>query len=118
MPAFRGTCAYIPSTSVKTALVLPLLNSNIAKVVKPRQLIYLFIFLVFYVIFLFSSLLSIIKSVFSVKKKSDKRLLACMSPTKPFKITPILPKYSYYVHHVTAFESNQPKSSNSAFYQS
>lgn len=40
-----------------------------------------------------------------------------LSSTKPFKITPILPKYSYYVHHITCFTSNQPRSLTSALHQ-
>lgn len=40
-----------------------------------------------------------------------------LSTTKPFKITPILLKYSYYVLHITCFTFNQPRSLAAAFYQ-
>lgn len=45
-----------------------------------------------------------------VKSVQEQRNLSTPPPAKPFKITPILLKYSYYVQHITFFTFNQPRS--------
>lgn len=51
-----------------------------------------------------------------VKPCGKAKICGLPSSTKPFKITPILPKYSHYVHNITCFTSNQPRSLTSALY--
>lgn len=55
-------------------------------------------------------------SMSSNQVKPSVKAMVCglLSSTKPFKITPILPEYSSYVHHITCFTSNQPRSLTSA----
>lgn len=52
-----------------------------------------------------------------VKTAVNPMIFVILSSTKPFKITPILLKYSYYVLHITCFTFNQPRSLAAALYQ-
>lgn len=52
-----------------------------------------------------------------VRTAMNSMVFLILSSTKPFKITPILLKYSYYVLHITCFTFNQPRSLAAALYQ-
>lgn len=51
-----------------------------------------------------------------VKTAVNSVIFVILSSAEPFKITPILLKYSYYALHITCFTFNQPRSLAASFY--